>query len=271
MEEILHTVAQMEDRVQIASYQQDLLLPQLQQDVQMVEYHRTVAPMEELDLIVPSHHLPRHIRQPQGRVRSEVSLHTVVQTEELVQTVLFHHHLLPIRQPQDLVPSEVFHHTAARMAVQVRTVSFQHKVRRRPDLVPTEEFHHIVVPTEDLDQIAMSQLPLYHHQHDRRHHLREVITNISHPVHMARKAQNAFCQLLHHQPDHQADHLKAHPRHLLHVPMAVILHTAVLMEGRVPTVLSHHDLHQDQQPQLVALTVEFHRIAVPMVGVVLIV
>lgn len=219
MEEILHTVAQMEDRVQIASYQQDLLLPQLQQDVQMVEYHRTVAPMEELDLIVPSHHLPRHIRQPQGRVRSEVSLHTVVQTEELVQTVLFHHHLLPIRQPQDLVPSEVFHHTAARMAVQVRTVSFQHKVRRRPDLVPTEvsaievyyfniislmtrfqEFHHIVVPTEDLDQIAMSQLPLYHHQHDRRHHLREVITNISHPVHMARKAQNAFCQLLHHQP-----------------------------------------------------------------------
>lgn len=268
MEEILHTVAQMEDRVQIASYQQDLHLAPLRQVVQMVESHRTVVPMEELDPTVPFRHLPRHIQQPRDPVRSEESHRTVVQTEEPAQTVPFHHHLLRIRQPLDLVPLEEFHHTAAQMEEQVRTVPFQHKVQRRPDLVPTEGFHHIVVPTEELDQIAMSQHLPYHHQHDHRHHHQEVITNISHPAHTAPRAQIAFCPLLHHQPDHQADQLKVHPRHLLRAPMAALLPTAVPMEGKVLTVLSLHDLLQDQQPQLVALMAEFHRIAVPMVEVV---
>lgn len=270
MEEILHTAAQMEDRARIAQYQQDLLLVQRHQVVLMVEFHHTVVPMEDLDPIVHYHHLRHHIRQHQDPVRLEECHHTVVQMEELVQTVPFHHHLHLIRQLLGHVPLGEFHHTAALMEEQVQIALFQHKVQRRPDLVLTEAFHHIVVPTEELAQIAMSQHPLYHHQHDHHHHHQEVITNISHPVHMVLKAQNAFCLLLHHRPDHQAGQLKAHPRHLLHVLMAAFLHTAVPMEDKDPTVLSLHDLLQDQQLQLVALMAVFHRIAVPMVEMVLI-
>lgn len=234
MEEFLHTVAQTEDKVPTASYHQGLLLVlQLQQVARMVEFHHTAVPMEEVVPIVPFRLLPRRIRQP-----------------------------------QDLVRSEEYHRTVAPMEDLDPTVSFQHKVQQRPDLAPTEVSHHTVVPTEEVDRIAMYQHPPYHHRLDHRHHHQEPTTNISHPAHMDRKGRNVFCQSLHRQRDHRADQLKDHPRHLLHAPTEVFLHTAVPMEGKDPIVLSLHDLLQDQPRQPDVLTAEFHRIAVPMVEVV---